>query len=114
MCMFPHHMSNPSVSSHANSASTENHLLEGDSPQPFPHHDRHDRVLSNHPTFPLYKKKSVMICAGLEDSPSFGQKLGVSGFLGFKRATILQDSEQRRHRRLLFATSLPLATTGLD
>ncbi|MGB0515548.1 MAG: hypothetical protein ACPGKR_01225, partial [Poseidonia sp.] len=41
-------------------ASTENHLLEGDSPQPFPHHDRHDRVLSNHPTFHPYKKKSVM------------------------------------------------------
>ena len=57
--MFPHHMSNPSVSSHANSASTENHLLEGDSPQPFPRHDRHDRVLSNHPTFHPYKKKSV-------------------------------------------------------
>ena len=58
-CMLPHHASNPSVSSHANSASTENHLLEGDSPQPFPRHDRHDRVLSNHPTFPPYKKKSV-------------------------------------------------------
>ena len=31
---------------------------EGDSPQPF-RPDRHDRVLSNHPTFPPYKKKSV-------------------------------------------------------
>ena len=56
---IPHHASNPSVSKHANSASTENHLPEGDSPQPFPRHDRHDRVLSNHPTFPPYKKKSV-------------------------------------------------------
>jgi hypothetical protein len=69
--MFPHHMSNPSVSSHANSASTENHLLEGDSPQPFPHHDRHDRVLSNHPTFPPYMKKSVLFGASLWDSVPF-------------------------------------------
>ena len=53
-------MSNPSVSSHANSASTENHLLEGDSPQPFPRYDRRNRVLSNPPTFHPYKKKSVV------------------------------------------------------
>ena len=44
---------------HAYSASSENRLLMDDSPQPFPHHDRHDRVLSNHPTFHPYKKKSV-------------------------------------------------------
>ena len=62
MCMLPHHMSNPSVSNHANSASSENHLLEGDSPQPYPRHDVHDRVLSNPPTYRPYMKKSVRTC----------------------------------------------------
>lgn len=62
MCMLPHHMSNPSVSSHANSASTED-PSSGGPPQPFPRHDVHDRVLSNHPTEDPYIKKSV--CLGL-------------------------------------------------
>ena len=55
-------MSNPSVSSHANSASTEG-PSSGGPPQPFPRHDVHDRVLSNHPTEDPYIKKSV--CLGL-------------------------------------------------
>jgi len=52
-------MSNPSVSSHANSASTED-SSSGSPPQPFPRYV-HNRVLSNPPTEDPYIKKSVFI-----------------------------------------------------
>ena len=57
-CMLPHHASNPSVSKHANSASTKDYLLRSSPPQPFPRHG-HAKVLSKQPTCPLYMNKSV-------------------------------------------------------
>src|SRR6056300_114566 len=98
MCMFPHHMSNPSVSSHANSASTENHLLEGGSPQPFPHHDKHDRVLSNLPTFPPYMKKSVTNGASLKDSVPFLEKWSVLEIKHLERERVFVNSLGQWHR----------------
>ena len=71
-------MSNPSVSNHANSASAENHLLEGDSPQPFPRDDVHHKVLSNHPTYRPYMKKSVRSCTeNTEQATVFRIKIAV-------------------------------------
>jgi len=73
-------MSNPSVSNHANSASSENHLLEGDSPQPYPRHDMHNRVLSNPPTYRPYMKKSVRTCTeNTEQVVGLGCEIAILG-----------------------------------
>gem|GEM_PF-1647769 len=54
---IPHHASNPSVSKHANSASTENHLPEGWFSSALPP-TAVAEVLSNLPTYLTYMKKS--------------------------------------------------------
>ncbi len=61
---FPHHASNPSVSSHANSASSESRLKD-DSPQPFPLYGIRTEVLSIHPTALLYMNESVGKCPSM-------------------------------------------------
>ena len=62
MCMLPHHMSNPSVSISCLFGLLRKPPPRGDSPQPYPRHDVHNRVLSNPPTYRPYMKKSVRTC----------------------------------------------------
>ena len=68
---IPHHASNPSVSKHANSASTENHLPEGWFSSALPP-TAVAEVLSNLPTYLTYMKKSD---TNLPSNQSIGRKL---------------------------------------
>jgi len=53
-----HHASYPSLSSHANAASSEDRLPEGRPSSALPPTRRRAGVLSNLPTYPLYMKAS--------------------------------------------------------